>query len=79
MRDFAMRDRLPDVGAADPELQTSPILEDSGEDSPELEGEAAVCYFNGVSYPLGQYVRSGDEVLQCTPPGLWCRRGEIPV
>jgi hypothetical protein len=78
MRDLGMRDRIPDVGAADPELQNSPILDDSDEDFPELGGETASCYFNGVSYPLGQYVRSGDEVLQCVRPGVWSRQGEIP-
>ncbi len=63
-----------DVGAADPELQNSPIL-----DSEIEEGEFAaadldvqVCYFNGVRYAMGDYVCSGEELLRCEN-GVWVR------
>jgi len=66
----------PRVGAPDPELKTSPILdEDEEELSFDAELEAPVCYFNGTTYPLGQYVLSGDEILRCDR-GVWVRRGE---
>lgn len=71
--------RLPRVGAPDPERTTSPIL-DEDEELPaalEPEGGNGVCYFNGVAYPPGQYVLSGNELLRCERPGVWVRRGEM--
>jgi hypothetical protein len=72
--------RLPQVGAPDPELKTSPIIDESEYDetaaSPDLELEAPVCYFNQEAFPLGAYVQSGAEVLQCTEHGVWVRKGE---
>jgi hypothetical protein len=35
-----------------------------------------VCYFNGEAFPIGAYVQSGSEVLQCTDRGVWTRKGE---
>lgn len=65
------------VGAPDPELKNSPILDNDEEESLDAELEVGVCYFNGVSYPIGQYVRSGDEVLRCAGRGVWVRQGEV--
>lgn len=67
----------PRVGAPDPELKTSPILdeEDENELSLDAELESAVCYFNSIAYRSGQHVVSGDEVLQCER-GVWVRRSE---
>lgn len=69
----------PQVGAPDPELKTSPIFDEGDEDllSLDAELESGVCYFNGRPYPIGQYVRSGDEVLHCEGRGVWIRRGEV--
>lgn len=68
---------LPQLGAPDPELKTSPIIdEDEQETSLDFELETGVCYFNDVGYPLGEYVLSGDEVLRCTERGVWVRSGE---
>lgn len=68
----------PQVGAPDPELKTSPILDDSEDDLPDgLEVESGVCYFNNVPYPLGTYVLSGDELLRCEQRGVWVREGEM--
>jgi hypothetical protein len=68
----------PQVGAPDPELNTSPILDDPDEDvGSEIEVETGVCYFNGVAHPLGAYVLSGDEVLHCEERGVWVRKGEV--
>ncbi len=75
-----MKRNTPQVGAPDPERKTSPIIdEDEMEDlSPDLELESGACYFNGVSYPIGQYVRSGNELLHCEGRGVWVRTGELP-
>jgi len=72
-----MTERPPQVGAPDPELETSPILDDEERAEIEPNGSAGVCYFNGVSYPIGQYVLSGHEVLRCEAAGMWASRGEI--
>jgi len=75
-----MKNPLPQVGAPDPELKTSPIIDESEYDeteaSPDLELEAPVCHFNGEVFALGAYVQSGSEVLQCTERGVWVRKGE---
>lgn len=75
-----MRDTLPQVGAPDPELRNSPIIDDAEYDehdgSRDLELESAGCYFNGQAFPIGQYVLSGSEVLLCTERGVWLRKGE---
>ncbi len=42
----------------------------------DLELESGACYFNNVRYPLGQYVYSGDELLQCEGRGVWVRKSE---
>ena len=68
----------PYVGAPDPELHTSPIMEETDEDfeviAQEVE-EHALCYFNGVTYPSGQFVCSGSsELLRCEK-GTWVREG----
>ena len=75
-----MKETLPQVGAPDPELKNSPIIDEAEYDehaaSPDLEIETPVCYFNAEPFPLGSFVRSGDEVLQCTEHGVWLRKGE---
>jgi len=75
-----MKETLPQVGAPDPELKNSPIIDESEFDeheaSPDLEIEQGVCYFNGEAFRLGQFVKSGSEVLFCTERGVWVREGE---
>ena len=68
-----MNDPLPKVGAPDPELKNSPIIDEFDEfeydelaDLRDLELEEGVCYFNGKAYTIGAYVQSGSELLQCT-------------
>lgn len=75
-----MKAHIPQLGAPDPERRTSPIFdEEENEDlSLDLEIETGVCYFNDVSYSLGQYVRSGSEVLQCAERGVWVRKDDLP-
>ena len=65
------------VGAPDPELKNSPIFDHESEEYEymDLELETGVCYFNGVSYPIGQYVASGGELLRCSERGVWIRVG----
>ncbi len=67
----------PRVGAPDPELKTSPILdeEDENELSFDAELQSGVCYFNGTTYRSGQHVVSGGEMLRCER-GVWVRCGE---
>ena len=74
-----MQPEIPSVGAPDPELKTSPILDNDKEETLDSELEANVCYFNGVAFRIGQYVRSGSEILHCVERGVWVRQGEIEV
>jgi hypothetical protein len=66
----------PHLGAPDPELQTSPIFDETNDDllSLDLELESGVCYFNGARYPVGQYIYSGSELLHCEERGVWVRK-----
>jgi len=68
----------PLVGAPDPELKNSPIIEETDEEFDSLAQETEeldVCYFNNVSYDNGEYVCSGSgELLRCEG-GLWIREG----
>ena len=68
------------VGAPDPELRTSPIVDESELDehagSRDLELEEGVCYFNGETFPIGTYVLSGSELLLCSGRGVWVASGE---
>jgi len=72
-----MADHVPQVGAPDPELNTSPIFDEDAEVSLDLELEVGACYFNNVAYPMGQYLLSGDELLRCEERGVWVRVGEM--
>jgi Protein of unknown function (DUF1496) len=75
-----MNEPLLQVGAPDPELKNSPIIDESEYDeqmaSRDLELEEGVCYFNGTAYPIGACVQSGSELLQCTGGGVWARKAE---
>ncbi|KAF0192773.1 MAG: hypothetical protein FD165_543 [Gammaproteobacteria bacterium] len=66
------------VGAPDPELRTSPIMEEMDEDREVLAQEAedtGVCYFNDIAYTLGNYVCTGSgELLRCDG-GMWVQVG----
>jgi hypothetical protein len=68
----------PQVGAPNPDLETSPIVgeDDQVEVEPNVKGGG--CYFNGVSYRIGESVLSGSELLHCEAPGVWVREGELP-
>jgi hypothetical protein len=65
------------VGAPDPERDTSPIVDEEAEEEVEPNVAGHVCYFNGVTFPIGEYVLSGSEVLRCEAPGVWVREGEL--
>jgi hypothetical protein len=67
---------VPQVGAPDPELKTSPIFEGADEELPSLdmEIETAGCLYNSVRYPIGQYVAAGSELLHCEERGIWVRK-----
>lgn len=58
-----MNEPLLQVGAPDPELRNSPIIDES-----EYDEQAAS--------PIGAYVQSGAELLQCTGRGVWTRKSE---
>ncbi|MDH3280903.1 MAG: hypothetical protein OEQ39_29410 [Gammaproteobacteria bacterium] len=70
-----------EVGAPDPELENSPIFDYESEwaEYQDLELETGVCYFNGETYPLGEYVSSGGELLRCMEKGVWVRVGSSQV
>jgi len=72
-----MPHHVPDVGSPDPERKTSPIFDEYDEISLDFELEEGVCFFNDVAYPIGQYVRSGSELLRCEGRGVWMREGEM--
>lgn len=66
-----------DVGAPDPELNTSPIAEEGREDDDVLRQQVPgepVCYFNEKSYATGAYIKSGTSVLKCDY-GIWVPAG----
>jgi len=66
------------VGAPDPELKTSPILEEGDEEFDVLAQEVEDlpnCYFNNVSYADGSYVCSGSSALLHCEKGIWRREG----
>ncbi|HET7596811.1 MAG TPA: hypothetical protein VFK15_07755, partial [Burkholderiales bacterium] len=71
---------LPRVGAPDPELKNSPIVDESRlceQPAPTEFGlQEGVCYFKGGSYPIGACVQSGSEALQRTEGGIWAYKGE---
>jgi len=65
-----------DMGAPDPELENSPVIDTEIEEG-EFSGtdcDTQVCYFNGIRYPVGDYICSGDELL-CCENGIWVRSG----
>ena len=67
----------PQVGAPVPDLDTSPIVGEDEEIEVEPSVSAGRCTFNGVSYRIGDFVRSGSELLRCEAPGVWVREGEV--
>ena len=66
-----------DVGVPDPELNTSPIADETDEETEvlrqEMPGEP-VCYFNNQSFRTGAYVKSGTSILKCQY-GIWVPAG----
>ncbi len=77
MRTPTTEPRPQQVGAPDPELETSPIVgeDDQVEVEPNVRGGA--CLFNGMTYRIGASVLSGSEWLRCEAPGVWVREGEV--
>jgi hypothetical protein len=72
------------VGAPDPALKNSPIMEPVAQEEPPPvvdETESANCHFNDEQFPHGTYVQSGDQVLRCER-GAWVVAGpeaaEVP-
>ena len=72
-----MSDSHLQVGAPDPERETSPIIDDDEKEDIEPEGPGDCCQFIGVAFRIGEYVLSGSELLRCEAPGLWVREGEL--
>ena len=69
---------VPAVGAPDPELRNSLVIEDTDERYEEMEQQVSEthlqCYFNDVAYAHGTLVCSGNEMLRCDN-GVWLRAG----
>lgn len=75
---MATGQKLQMVGSVDPELKTSPILEERGEDYDVLlqdVEEMPSCYFNNISYADGSYVCSGSGAMLHCEKGIWVREG----
>lgn len=70
------------VGAPDPELRNSLIIDESADDAQSGEDldsvQFAACYFNNVAYDNGIQVCSGDELLRCEQ-GKWLRIGSCDI
>lgn len=61
------------VGAPDPELKNSPILEPiAQEEPPPVVDESGFvgCYFNDERFDHGAYVQSSGQLLRCEH-GIW--------
>jgi hypothetical protein len=71
-----MTDPHRQVGTADPKLETSLIVGEGEEKSFPPNIVSRGCLFNGVEFQIGEFVRSGDELLRCELPGVWVRVGE---
>ena len=76
MRSLSAPASCPQVGAPDPERETSPIVLEDEDLEVEPSVPAGRCKFNGADYAIGQWVRSGSELLRCEAPGVWVREGE---
>jgi hypothetical protein len=65
----------PQVGAPDPELRNSPIYDRAEVDELSLDDEleSDACYFNDQRFEIGEYVRSGSELLHCAERGVWLK------
>lgn len=67
----------PQVGAPDPERETSPVMGEADEDFPPtgmgVDGKP-VCLFNGTAFGQGEFVCSGGDLLRCDR-GVWVREG----
>lgn len=70
-------DLHPQVGAPDPELETSPIVGEDEDTEVEPNVKGGACTFNGAAFRVGDFVRSGTELLRCEAPGVWVREGEL--
>ena len=71
------RIRAVQVGAPDPELRNSPIVEESDEDyeiAAQTLPDEPLCYFNSHSFRHDQFVCSGSELLRCAR-GVWVQEG----
>lgn len=72
-----MTNPIKQVGAPDPKLRNSPVIEELAEDFEVLEQEVPetpLCYFNDIGYRHGEYVCSGHELLRCVR-GSWVQSG----
>ncbi|MGI9336190.1 MAG: hypothetical protein ACR2RL_23835, partial [Gammaproteobacteria bacterium] len=57
--------QVEEVGAADPQRKTSPILDDIDEEFEPVVSELddGVCFYNDKQYPVATYVSSGSVLL----------------
>ena len=66
------------IGAPDPELKTSPILDELGEDFDDLVQDVEGipdCYFNNIAYADQAYICSGSGALMRCEKGVWVQKG----
>jgi hypothetical protein len=68
-----MNESIEEVGAVDPDKETSPIVAQEPPASDEA-GLRAICWFNGQQYGQGAKICSGHRLLYCSN-GTWYDQG----
>lgn len=66
------------VGSIDPELKTSPVIEEMDEEHAALAMEVEdmpTCYYNDSAFNDGDYVCAGTGAMLRCEKGLWVRTG----
>ena len=66
---------IPQVGAVDPSIENSPILDGPFPEESEAETTKTLCWFNGAQFAPGAEVCSGSIRLRCHMNGTWHRVG----
>lgn len=75
---MSMQSGITSVGAPDPTMKTSPIMEETDEDFEVIAQQVedkGYCYFNNATYADKTFVCSGSgEMLRCES-GVWVQEG----
>ncbi|MGD9000396.1 MAG: hypothetical protein PVF75_08270 [Granulosicoccaceae bacterium] len=66
------------VGSIDPELKTSPVIEEMDEEHALIGMEVEdmpTCYYNNTAFQDGDYVCAGTGAMLRCEKGVWVRKG----